>query len=112
MTEKFPLWPTWNNEKRRLNHHMPFDERFWREDRIHDEKFTWDAQSRAKETAPTGVKGFLVALPTFWTAGESNISGMNNFLVANNIAPSGIDENPEAVTIVASHTSVTPDTVT
>lgn len=79
------LWPTWNKNKRALDHHMPFNERFWRDDEIRDESFTWDAKSRAKESHPQGVQGFIVELPTTWTAGESNVSGMNNHLMAGNL---------------------------
>lgn len=107
-----PLWPTWNKDKRCLDHHMPFSERFWRDDSINDENFTWDANSRAKETSPQGVQGFIVELPISWTAGESNVSGMNNFLMANNHpAPDASGEIGQP-TMVASHNAPTPSTVT
>ena len=93
---------------------MPFNERFWRVNSIHDELFTWDAKSRAKESAPKGVQGFIVALPTTWTDGESNVSGMNNFLMAGNRSVPSIkgtsslaDEN----IMVAAQPPVPPTTV-
>ena len=62
---------------------MPFNERFWREDGIQDKLFSWDGPARCSEAAPVGIKGFIVALPIKWTAGESNWSGMNLTLLAN-----------------------------
>jgi phospholipase D1/2 len=77
------IWPTWEKDKRGLNHHMPFDERFWRVDDIMDEALSWKAKSRAPESSPKGIQGFIVALPTSWTEGENNMSGMNLTLLAN-----------------------------
>jgi phospholipase D1/2 len=77
------IWPTWNNQERKLDFHMPFAERFWREDEVRDELFTWDAKQRAPESAPAGVQGFIVALPLTWTTDENNISGMNLTMLAN-----------------------------
>lgn len=76
------IWPTWNNAAKKLDYHMPFAERFWRADEVRDEMFTWDAKQRARESAPVGVQGFIVALPLTWTAGENNISGMNLTMLA------------------------------
>jgi phospholipase D1/2 len=112
VTKQSSLWPTWNKEKRRLNYHMPFSERFWRDDSIHDEIFTWDADARAKEAVPDGIKGFIVELPIGWTAGESNISGMNNFLMAHNLSAPRIDGSSEEAILVASHPLATPNPVT
>jgi phospholipase D1/2 len=99
------LWPTWDKASKRLKYHMPFNERFWRDDSIHDESFTWDANGRAPESAPKGIEGFIVSLPTTWTAGESNISGMNNFLMAGNFeAPRKNGEESKEKTMVASNT--------
>ena len=62
---------------------MPFHERFWRDaDILRDKSHSWEAQTRAPESAPVGVEGFIVALPVTWTAGENNISGMNLTLLA------------------------------
>lgn len=77
------IWPTWNARTRSLEHHMPFHERFWRDaDILRDKSHSWEAQTRAPESAPVGVEGFIVALPVTWTAGENNISGMNLTLLA------------------------------
>lgn len=107
-----PLWPTWDSAKHALKYHMPFNERFWREDEIRDESFTWDATSRAAESAPQGVKGFIVALPTTWTYGESNVSGMNNALMADNgVVPGsnawGAKSNALAATASAEPAAIT-----
>jgi phospholipase D1/2 len=85
------IWPTWDPGARRLKYHMPFDERFWRVNDIMDKSLSWHAISRAPENSPRGIQGFIVALPTLWTDGESNISGMNLTLLAN--GNDGIDEN-------------------
>lgn len=99
------IWPTWNKETHRLKNHMPFNERFWREDEIRDEHFTWDAASRAPESKPVGVQGFIVALPLTWTEGESNISGMNLSLLANINAPDGLLHNDTKLTAHAPATA-------
>jgi phospholipase D1/2 len=85
--EASAIWPTWNKAARGLKHHMPFNERFWRDDAVLDESFTWDAKSRAIETSPTGIQGFIVELPVTWTEGENNVSGMNLSVLADNILP-------------------------
>jgi phospholipase D1/2 len=104
------IWPTWNNETERLEFHMPFNERFWREDEVRDESFTWDANARAKESTPVGVKGFIVALPVTWTAGESNVSGMNLTLLANLGSPGGDQHGRTA--LAHATPDVTPETTT
>jgi phospholipase D1/2 len=81
------IWPTWDKDRRSLKSHMPFNERFWRDDEVLDERVTWDAKSRATETSPTGIQGFIVALPVTWTEGENNVSGMNLSVLANNLVP-------------------------
>jgi phospholipase D1/2 len=81
------IWPTWDKERRRLEYQMPFNERFWRADEVHDESFSWDAKSRATEISPTGIQGFIVALPVSWTEGENNLSDMNLTLMATRILP-------------------------
>jgi phospholipase D1/2 len=78
------IWPTWNQKEKKLDWHMPFNDRFWRSDEVRDELFTWSATQRGAEQAPTGIQGFLVAFPLTWTEGENNISGMNLTLIANN----------------------------
>ena len=84
------IWPTWNKDEKKLDWHMPFNDRFWRLDEVRDELFTWSAKQRAPESAPSGIQGFIVALPSKWTEGENNISGMNLTLLANN-GGSGIE---------------------
>ncbi|MDR1423779.1 MAG: hypothetical protein LBI92_04115 [Azoarcus sp.] len=41
-----------------------------------------DAPPVPESTAPRGVEGFIVALPTLWSAGENNSSGMSLELIA------------------------------
>jgi phospholipase D1/2 len=81
------IWPTWDKDRRGLKSYMPFNERFWRDDEVLDEPFTWDAKSRVTEILPTGIEGFITALPVTWTEGENNSSGINLSMLANNIAP-------------------------
>jgi hypothetical protein len=52
-----------------------------------DEPLSWEAKSRAQESAPAAIQGFIVALPVSWTAGEDNSSKMNLTLLANNRDP-------------------------
>lgn len=82
------IWPAWNNKSKRMDFYMPFNDRFWRDDEVRDELFTWDAKGRAPESEPIGVKGFIVALPITWTFNENNRSGMNLTLLADNGKPS------------------------
>ena len=63
---------------------MPFEEKFWRKLTVRDVDASWSAKQNAPETAPIGVKGFIVSLPINWTFGENNISGMNLMIIANN----------------------------
>lgn len=86
------IWSTWNREKQTMDHHMPFNERFWRDDEVRDETRTWDAKSRAPEKRPVGVKGFIVELPTTWTQGENNFSAMNLTILAENETPQETNE--------------------
>lgn len=86
------IWPAWNVQQRCLDTYMPFNSQFWRPEEVRDESFTWDAKRRAAERPPTGVRGFIVALPISWTEGENNLSGMNLTLLAN------IDKKPAAST--------------
>ena len=84
------IWPTWNPIKHVLDYIMPFDERFWRKAEVRDETFTWDANSRAPESSPVGVQGFIVELPINWTQNEKNLSGMNLSLLAGVPAEEGL----------------------
>jgi phospholipase D1/2 len=77
------IWPTWNSQRRVLEFFMPFNEQFWRSREIRDESLTWDAKQRAPESIPAGIEGYVVALPTQWTFGENNLSGMNLSMLAN-----------------------------
>jgi phospholipase D1/2 len=76
------IWPTWKYDANKMGSYMPFNERFWRPAAVRDQSFTWDAKGIAKESAPSGVLGFLVALPTTWTVGENNASAMNLTMLA------------------------------
>ena len=97
------LWPTWSypeswweatgragivGGRGRLQYRMPFDPLFWRAAKRDDDEqhpiwnVGYDAKDRpkgvagiAEESVPQGVRGFLVALPTGWTAMESNNTG-------------------------------------
>lgn len=80
--EASSIWPCWDDQKRQLGSHMPFNEQFWRGAEVRDEHFTWDAQSRGREAAPVGVEGYIVALPLQWTKAENNLSGINLSLIA------------------------------
>lgn len=68
---------------------MPFNNTFWGSRNIQEKISAWDASILAKEAAPSAVKGFVVALPLTWTAGENNFSGMNLTMLANNIIRPG-----------------------
>jgi len=78
------IWPTWVRQTRSLKSYMPFSERFWRRKEITDESLSWEAKGHSVESTPSNIKGFIVALPTSWTMGENNSSGMNLTLLANN----------------------------
>jgi phospholipase D1/2 len=82
--ESSSIWPLWDKNKRCLKYHMPFDVRFWRSEDVMDESHLWNAKSRAAEKSPSGIQGFIVELPVSWADGESNVSGMNLTLLANN----------------------------
>ena len=92
--EPSSIWPVWNRDQLCLKFQMPFDERFWRKAEVRDPSFSWNAEQRVPESAPVGVKGFIVALPVTWTAGEDNISGMNLTLLAeHNQEPATLDQS-------------------
>ncbi|MGZ9127325.1 MAG: phospholipase D-like domain-containing protein, partial [Candidatus Binatia bacterium] len=77
------IWPTWEGASRRLEYQMPFNAQFWRANDANDESLSWDANARATEAPPIGIQGFIVTLPTSWTEGENNLSGMSLTLMAN-----------------------------
>ena len=73
-------WPTWAyrdlKELRKggeLMEPMPYEERFWRSNTL--------AEVRSFKP-PVGVQGFICALPTNWTRGENNDSGINLTILA------------------------------
>jgi phospholipase D1/2 len=73
-------WPTWAyrdlKELRKggeLMEPMPYEERFWRTNTLTEIK---------SFAPPVGVQGFLCALPTNWTRGENNDSGINLTILA------------------------------
>jgi len=76
------IWPTWNKNTRALDYHMPFNERFWRDDEVRDTTYSWHAKTRVKEKSPKEIQGFIVALPVSWTEGENNLSAMNLTMLA------------------------------
>jgi phospholipase D1/2 len=80
--ESSSIWPAWNKSNRALDYHMPFNERFWRDDEVRDMAYSWHAKSRAKEKSPKNIQGFIVALPLSWTKGENNLSAMNLTMLA------------------------------
>jgi hypothetical protein len=76
------IWPTWTyrlpkDHKRggKLVDCLPHEEAFW------DSK-TWAGVRMYK--APKGIQGFITALPTHWTKGENNDSGLNLTIIAHN----------------------------
>ncbi len=73
-------WPTWAyrdleflERGGELMEPMPYEERFWRSDIL----------AAVKSFAPpVGVQGFICAVPTNWTRGENNDSGINLSILA------------------------------
>lgn len=58
---------------------MPFDPLSWRTAQRGDVPHSWNVSKDAKgenppTASPTGVQGFLVALPIGWTRRENNLS--------------------------------------
>lgn len=90
------IWPTWANGK--LNGYMPFNEHFWRSPEPRDECFTWDAKQLLPERKPSGVRGFIAALPLTWTLGENNNSGMNLTTLAN-VGPGVQMDSPQRTAV-------------
>jgi hypothetical protein len=76
------IWPTWTYRLPgdhklggKLVDCLPHEEAFW------DSK-TWVGVRTYK--APEGIQGFITALPTHWTKGENNDSGLNLTIIAHN----------------------------
>jgi len=65
--------PVWAGGLRR--HLMPFDIGFWT-------TTVSPGLARAAAGPPAAVQGFITALPTAWTLGENNTSGLNLLLIA------------------------------
>ncbi|WP_371766655.1 phospholipase [Massilia sp.] len=99
------IWPTWNKSKRALDYHMPFNERFWRDDEVRDTTYSWHAKARVKEKSPKEVQGFIVALPLSWTEGENNLSAMNLTMLAKT-DPAIAPQQTVASTMQATETEV------
>jgi phospholipase D1/2 len=95
------LWPTWhyNNYGNhdlggKMAYRMPFEAELWQppEPGKVEPAHTYYARSNAPVSAPQGVKGYIVELPTQWTLGEDNNSGMHMALIAQlmNLTPEGM----------------------
>lgn len=79
------IWPTWkyqtylnHGQGGQLRYRMPFDPLFWRDAEHKEVTNSWTpapdaARSKAPVSAPQGVQGFIVALPTEWTRNEDNL---------------------------------------
>ncbi|UDM53381.1 phospholipase D-like domain-containing protein [Cupriavidus sp. MP-37] len=98
LNEPTSIWPTWNRAKGELRGYMPFNDRFWRGPEPRDEGFTWDAKLLLPERAPTGIRGFIVALPVMWMQGENSNSGMNLTTLAN-VGPEERGESMQTATL-------------
>ena len=91
------IWPTWVyrdaadfNQGGELLAPMPYEERFWQ---------TNSSSPPNAFAQPTGVKGFITALPTNWTRGEQNDSGLNLTILADVGQPT--DRNLASATVPA-----------
>jgi len=74
------VWPTWSyldlNELRKggfLASPMPYEKRFWR---------TLGQNTTLVYSKPVGIRGFICQLPSLWSRGENNDSGLNLKAVA------------------------------
>jgi phospholipase D1/2 len=85
------LWPTWHynnygnhNLGGKMAYRMPFEPAFWQPPESGEAQpaHTYYARTNAPVSAPQGVQGYIVELPTQWTLGENNNSGMNMKLIA------------------------------
>ena len=77
------VWPTWAYRKagdRSLGGQqlrpLPHEYAFWRSDTL---------QAVRSFPAPEGIRGFITALPTRWTLGERNHSGIHLGILANRL---------------------------
>lgn len=101
-----PIWPAWhyNDVYKHLDGGemkawLPFEEEFWRTDEERKKRAEKDGKKRRKlemrgEKGPDGkvqrpdikspdnIKGFIVAMPWLWTAGENNDSRLNKLIIA------------------------------
>lgn len=95
------LWPTWkyvtylnHAQGGQLLYRMPFDPLFWREATRDDVVNSWNVskevtKGNAPVSAPQGIEGFIVALPTNWTGRENNLSIKTHI-----ISIAGVDPAP------------------
>lgn len=63
---------------------MPYEEAFWRSTSLTPVK---------NFSPPIGVQGFICALPTNWTRGENNDSGINLTVLAKNQKQQGLEHD-------------------
>ncbi len=78
------ILPTWDNseEPAHLKSHMPFQPEFW------------NRSQHAKAASQLDqVKGFITALPIYWTKGENNRFEYPTPLVTDNMLPASADPN-------------------
>ncbi|MCY1545012.1 hypothetical protein D9M68_809290 [compost metagenome] len=83
--DDFPasVWPTWaywdaeaRNEGGQQLRPLPHEYAFWRSDTL---------QAVRSFSTPEGIRGFITALPTRWTLGERNHSGIHLGILANRL---------------------------
>ncbi|WP_010487735.1 phospholipase D-like domain-containing protein [Pseudomonas sp. S9] len=83
-----PVWPTWiyksPDGRGELYEPMPYEEAFWRSTSLTPVK---------NFSPPIGVQGFICALPTNWTRGENNDSGINLTVLAKNQKQQGLEHD-------------------
>jgi phospholipase D1/2 len=68
----------------KMAYRMPFEPEFWQPPESGEAQpaHTYYARTNAPVSAPQGVQDYIVELPTQWTLGEDNNSGMNMMLIA------------------------------
>ena len=71
------------NEVKSFEAKMPFSKEFWKHPPVVNK--------------PSGIQGFICALPMEWTEGENNHPEMNMILLTNNDRPAGIGQPREAL---------------
>ncbi|WP_308724083.1 phospholipase D-like domain-containing protein [Metapseudomonas otitidis] len=76
------VWPTWayrdalrRDRGGKQLHLLPHEPAFWRSETLQDVR---------SFSAPEGIRGFITALPTNWTQGERNHSGLHFSAIARN----------------------------